>query len=67
MLSSQLENIILSKVTQTQKDMHGMYSLILAIKFRIAMIHPTEPKKVNKKEDPMRMLESHLDKGQGTK
>jgi hypothetical protein len=24
----QLENIILSEVTQTQKDMHGMYSLI---------------------------------------
>ena len=24
----ELENIILSGVTQTQKDMHGMYSLI---------------------------------------
>ena len=24
----ELENIILTKVTQTQKDMHGMYSLI---------------------------------------
>ena len=24
----ELENIILSKVTQTQKDTHGMYSLI---------------------------------------
>jgi hypothetical protein len=24
----ELENIILSQVTQTQKDMHGMYSLI---------------------------------------
>jgi hypothetical protein len=24
----ELENIILSKVTQTQKDMHGKYSLI---------------------------------------
>jgi hypothetical protein len=24
-----LENIILSEVTQTQKDMHGMYSLII--------------------------------------
>jgi hypothetical protein len=24
----ELENIILSKVTQTQKDMHGMYSRI---------------------------------------
>jgi hypothetical protein len=25
-----LENIILSEITQTQKDMHGMYSLISA-------------------------------------
>ena len=25
---TELENIILSEVTQTQKDMHGMYSLI---------------------------------------
>jgi hypothetical protein len=24
----EIENVILSKVTQTQKDMHGMYSLI---------------------------------------
>jgi hypothetical protein len=24
----ELENIILSEVTQTQKDMHGMYSLL---------------------------------------
>ena len=24
----ELENIILTEVTQTQKDMHGMYSLI---------------------------------------
>jgi hypothetical protein len=24
----ELENIILSEVTQTEKDMHGMYSLI---------------------------------------
>jgi hypothetical protein len=24
----ELENIILSEVTQTQKDLHGMYSLI---------------------------------------
>ena len=24
----ELENIIFSEVTQTQKDMHGMYSLI---------------------------------------
>ena len=29
-----LESIILSEVTQSQKDMHGMYSLILALKYR---------------------------------
>ena len=27
----ELENIILSEVAQTQKDMHGMYSLIMDI------------------------------------
>ena len=38
----ELENITLSEVTQTQKDRHGLYSLIkwmLAIKNRISMIH----------------------------
>jgi hypothetical protein len=25
---TELENIILNEVTQTQKDMHGMYSLL---------------------------------------
>ena len=24
----ELENVVLSEVTQTQKDMHGMYSLV---------------------------------------
>ena len=28
----ELENVILSEVTQTQKDMHGMYSLISGYK-----------------------------------
>jgi hypothetical protein len=37
----ELENIILTAVTQTQKDMHGMYSLILKIQ-------PTKLIKVNK-------------------
>jgi hypothetical protein len=47
----ELENIILSEVTQTQKDMHSMYSLIsclwvflgggrLAKKCRISRIQP---------------------------
>ena len=36
-----LENLMLSKVTQTQKNMHGYvltYKWILAIKYRIAML-----------------------------
>jgi hypothetical protein len=47
----ELENIIVSEVTQTQKDMHGMYSLIsgyLPKKCRIPKIQSTELKKVNK-------------------
>ena len=37
------------------KDMHGMCSLIsglLAVKYRIPMLHSTDPKKLNKKEGP---------------
>ena len=26
---TKLENVILSEITQTRKDMHGMYSLII--------------------------------------
>ena len=50
----ELENIILSEVTQTQKDMHGMYSLIR--RYRILKIQSnlqsTELKKVNKLNGP---------------
>jgi hypothetical protein len=42
-----LKNIILSEVTQTQKD---MYSLIinwtLTVKYRIPMLQSTKPKKL---------------------
>jgi hypothetical protein len=42
----ELENIILSKVTQTQKDMHGMYSRISEYpppkKYRIPKIQSTK-------------------------
>jgi hypothetical protein len=52
----ELENIILSKVTKTQKDMHRMYSLILfwilAKKIRIPMIHLTGPKEVKQERRP---------------
>ena len=50
----ELENI-LSEVTQSPKHMQVMYALIkwlLAKKYRIPMIHHTDPKKLNKKEGP---------------
>jgi hypothetical protein len=52
----ELENIILSVVTQTKKDRHGMYSLIsgyyIQKKYRIPRIQSTELKKVNKLKGP---------------
>jgi hypothetical protein len=49
-----LENIILSEVTQSKKDMHSIftYNWTLAIKYKIPMLHSTNPKKSNKKEGP---------------
>lgn len=47
----QLEYNILSEVTQPQKDLHGMYSLItdyLPKKIQIPEIQSTELKKANK-------------------
>ena len=49
----ELENIILNEVTQK-----GMYwyvlidKWILAIKYRISILYPTNTKKLNKKEGP---------------
>jgi hypothetical protein len=46
----EIENIIPSEVTKTQKDMHGMYSLIkwtLAIKY---ILQSSDPKKLSNKE-----------------
>jgi hypothetical protein len=53
-----LENIILSEVTQNQKDVHGMYSLISGLSsppfrakkkmYRIPKIQSTELKKLRK-------------------
>ena len=49
-----LENIILSEVTQSVKNMHSIstYNCILAIKYKMSMLYPTDPKKLNKKEGP---------------
>jgi hypothetical protein len=49
----ELENIILSEVTQTPKDVHGMScKWILAIKYRIHTLYSTDPNKLTKKEGP---------------
>jgi hypothetical protein len=55
----ELENIILSEVTQTQKDMYGIYSPISRClpplppkKYRILKIQSTELKKFNKLKCP---------------
>jgi len=49
----ELENIILSEVNQSQKNTHGMYSLIRDIRqiFRIPMTQLTGYLKLKKKED----------------
>ena len=61
---TELENIIQSEVTLTPKG-QAWYVLsdkwIFAIKYRIPMIHPTDPKKLKKAQ--ARMLESHLEGG----
>ena len=51
----ELENIVLSEVTQTQKDVHGNLltdKWILAKKFRIPMIPFIDHRKHIKKEGP---------------
>jgi hypothetical protein len=46
----ELEDIILNEVTQTQEDMHGVYSLVVPQKLRITMIQFTDHMKLNSKE-----------------
>jgi hypothetical protein len=51
----ELENIILSEITQSQKNTHGSFALtekwILAPKLEISKIHFTDKVKAKKKED----------------
>ena len=47
----ELENI-LSEVTQTQKDVYGMYSLVSGIGHKVQNNHDTIPKKLGNKEVP---------------
>jgi hypothetical protein len=44
---TELENIILSEVTQTQRDMHGMYSFV---NYRITMQSSTDLRKPRYRE-----------------
>jgi hypothetical protein len=46
-----LEDIILTEVTQSQKNSHDTHSLILAQKLRIPKIQFAKHKKLKKKED----------------
>ena len=49
----ELENIILSEVTQTQKDIQVLtYKWTLVIKYRTIMLQFTNTKKVRNKESP---------------
>ena len=48
--------IILTEITQTQKDKHSMYSLTsgLNVKQRIARLYSMIPEKLGNKENPKR-------------
>ena len=62
----ELENIILSEVNQTLKDINSMYftyKWTLAIKYRIPMLYSTDPKKLNKKEDSNKDAGNSLRRG----
>ena len=51
----EVENIILSELTQSQKNMLGMYSLKEDISHKIQVscyLYSTDPKKLNKNEGP---------------
>ena len=47
----ELENIILSEVTYSSKDMYGTYKWVLAIKYRIPMLY-SRPKETNQEGKP---------------
>jgi hypothetical protein len=59
----ELENVILREVTQTQKNIHGMYSLISGYylkKYRIPRIKSMEFKMVKKQKAQVKIPQSHL-------
>jgi hypothetical protein len=53
----ELENIILSEVTQTQKDMHGMYSLISVCVCVCVAVRKEQP--IQPSTAPVTRIQSH--------
>lgn len=65
-----LEESILSKVTQSQKDNHGKNSLIYGFciwEQRITSLQFILPEKLANKEDPTRDIQVTLEKGKETR
>ena len=65
----ELEETILSEVTQSQKDKHGMYWLIyrlLDIEQRITSLQSTTPEKLGSKEGPKGDIHGSTEKRKGT-
>jgi hypothetical protein len=62
----ELENIILSEMTQTQKDVHVLTNMwILAEKYRLPMIQLIDCIKFKKKEGPS--VDTSIPLGRGNK
>ena len=62
----ELEETILSEVTQSQKDKHGMHSLIYGfIEQKITSLQSTLPEKPGNKDDSKRDIHDPREKGKG--
>ena len=62
----ELENIILTEVTQTKKDMHGIYSLISVYWLKSTEYpgcNPQTTRSLTRRKAQVRMLQSHLEGG----
>lgn len=54
-----MENIILHETNQSQKGMHGTYSLIS--EYKTPMVYSANPKKFNKKVGKARTIELNFE------
>ena len=62
--SIELENIILSEITQLQKNTHGMHSLMnefFSQMLQITRIQFTDHRKLNRKKTKVRVLRAFLE------